>query len=87
MYIDSNGFSDLVKLSLPPLIFPHRTQLKAEMCMQFENPDILLNWLGEQTLHSDQILTPDEIYKLVDNVTTADVNAVSFKPLFACSEV
>ncbi|RUS73720.1 hypothetical protein EGW08_018526 [Elysia chlorotica] len=56
-----------------------KTQLKAEMCMQFENPDILLNWLGEQTLYSDQILTPDEIYKLVDNVTTADVNAVAKK--------
>ncbi|KAK3777520.1 hypothetical protein RRG08_044810 [Elysia crispata] len=56
-----------------------KTQLKAEMCMQFENPDVLLNWLGEQTLHSDQILTPDEIYKLVDNVTTTDVNAVAKK--------
>ncbi|GFR86388.1 mitochondrial-processing peptidase subunit alpha [Elysia marginata] len=56
-----------------------KTQLKAEMCMQFENPEILLSWLGEQTLHSDQIITPDEIYKLVDNVTTADVNAVAKK--------
>ncbi|GFO38181.1 mitochondrial-processing peptidase subunit alpha [Plakobranchus ocellatus] len=56
-----------------------KTQLKAEICMQFENPDVLLNWLGEQTLHSDQILTPDEIYKMVDNVTTSDVNNVAKK--------
>lgn len=56
-----------------------KTQLKAEMCMQFEIPEVLLSWLGEQTLYSDQIITPDEIYKLVDNITTADVNAVAKK--------
>lgn len=58
-----------------------KKQLKAEMCMQFENPDVLLNWLGEQTLNSDQILTPQEIYKMVDKVTTSDVSAIAKKIL------
>ncbi|XP_005092343.1 cytochrome b-c1 complex subunit 2, mitochondrial isoform X2 [Aplysia californica] len=56
-----------------------KTQLKASICMQFENPDVLLSWLGEQTLNSDQVLTPQEVYKMVDAVTTADVNNAAKK--------
>ncbi|KAH9513037.1 Cytochrome b-c1 complex subunit 2, mitochondrial [Bulinus truncatus] len=54
-----------------------KTRLKAEICMNFENPENILSWLGEQTLHSDSIVTPHEVYKLVDNITTADVNKVA----------
>ncbi|XP_059178404.1 cytochrome b-c1 complex subunit 2, mitochondrial-like [Physella acuta] len=56
-----------------------KNQLKAEMCMLFENPDNLLSWLGEQSLNSDQIITPHEIYQLIDKVSTADVNDVAKK--------
>ncbi|KAH9513038.1 Cytochrome b-c1 complex subunit 2, mitochondrial [Bulinus truncatus] len=37
----------------------------------------ILSWLGEQTFYSDSIVTPHEVYKLVDNITTADVNKVA----------
>lgn len=47
------------------------------MCMLFENPDNLLSWLGEQSLNSDQIITPHEMYQMIEKVSTADVNSVS----------
>ncbi|CAL1528690.1 unnamed protein product [Lymnaea stagnalis] len=56
-----------------------KNQLKAEICMNFENPDNLLAWLGEQSLNADHILTPHEIYGMVDKITTADVNNVAKK--------
>jgi len=51
-----------------------KAQLKASIAMQFEDPDELLNYLADQTLHSDTVLTPADVYKMVDAVTLADVN-------------
>uniref|UniRef100_A0A0B6Z630 Peptidase M16 N-terminal domain-containing protein n=1 Tax=Arion vulgaris TaxID=1028688 RepID=A0A0B6Z630_9EUPU len=56
-----------------------KTKLKAEIAMVFENPDNLILWLGEQTINSDHILTPQEVYKLIDPISTADVNNVAKK--------
>ncbi|BFZ03870.1 hypothetical protein BsWGS_06908 [Bradybaena similaris] len=57
-----------------------KTKLKSEIAMLFlEHPDNLLSWLGEQTLNSDHVLTPQEVYKLVDPITTSDVNSVAKK--------
>ncbi|XP_013068515.2 cytochrome b-c1 complex subunit 2, mitochondrial-like isoform X1 [Biomphalaria glabrata] len=54
-----------------------KNRLKAEICMNFENPENILSWLGEQSLHSNSIITPHEVYKMVDNISTADVNKVA----------
>lgn len=51
-----------------------KTQLKANISMQFENADELLNYVGEQTLYSDKVLTPADVFKMVDSITLADVN-------------
>lgn len=51
-----------------------KSQLKSSIAMQFEDPDEIMNYLAEQTLHSDKILTPADVYKMVDAVTLADVN-------------
>lgn len=56
-----------------------KNRLKAEIAMVYEDPDNLLSWLGEQTLNSDHILTPQEVYKQVDPISTADVNSVAKK--------
>jgi ubiquinol-cytochrome c reductase core subunit 2 len=56
-----------------------KVQLKAEIAMLYENPDNLLNWLGEQTINNGQIVTPQEVYKLVDPVSSSDVNNVAKK--------
>ncbi|CAG5126776.1 unnamed protein product [Candidula unifasciata] len=57
-----------------------KTKLKSEIAMLFlEHPDNLLSWLGEQTLNSDHILTPQEVYRLVDPITTGDINSAAKK--------
>jgi len=51
-----------------------KNQLKASIAMQFENQDSLLSWVGEQALSGDKIITPQEVYSMVDSITAADVN-------------
>jgi len=54
-----------------------KLQLKASMCMQTENPDQMLNWVGEQAVSGDKLLTPYDVLKMLDDVTVADVNAAA----------
>lgn len=54
-----------------------KAQLKAGIAMDFEKPDVALNWIGEQALNSDQILTLKDVLDMVDDVTAAQVNKVA----------
>jgi len=54
-----------------------KNQLKASVAMQLENQDSLLSWVGEQALLGDKIMTPQDVYNMVDNITAADVNKVA----------
>lgn len=56
-----------------------KNQLKASICMQMENQDNVLSWVGEQALIGEGILTPADVLKMVDGISAADVNTAAKK--------
>jgi len=54
-----------------------KNQLKAKLSMDLERSDVLLDWLAEQALSSDTILSPADVIKMVDSISTTEVNDVA----------
>jgi len=54
-----------------------KNQLKAKLSMDLERSDVLLDWLAEQALCSDAILSPADVIKMVDSISTTEVNDVA----------
>ena len=59
-------------------MFHFRNQLKSTILMMQESCEGQMTNLAEQALGSDRIHSTDEICKMVDSITVADVNAVRF---------